>query len=135
MTSFSSLFRACLLAFVVPALPQSLASAQQLFHSLGCGSGCRVDYYLLKGPYNDDNGLRKVQVREVSTSGGAGGSPLTRRVSQVWILADCNAQTINMSSYTSSGDGTSDIKNWQAVNSEGTNYEFGVSKVFAKLCK
>lgn len=117
------------------ALSAGPAFAQQLFHSLGCGSGCSVDYYAIKGPYTDSTGLRKIQVREVSTSGGAGGSPLTRRVSQVWILADCNAQTINMNSYTSSGDGTSDRKNWQAVNSEGTNYEFGISKVFAKLCK
>lgn len=109
--------------------------AQQLFHSLGCGSGCRVDYYLLKGPYTDGSGLRKVQVREVSTSGGSGGSPMIRRAKQVWILADCNAQTINMSSFTSSGEGASDRGNWQGVNPDGTNYEFEASKIFAKLCR
>ena len=110
--------------------------AQNLFESIGCGSGCSVDYYALKGPLTGSDGLRKVLVREVNTHGGHGGSPLVRKTRQVWILADCKKQKINLSSFSSSGLGShSDASGWDRINPDSTNYDYGTYQIFKKLCK
>ncbi len=116
------------------ALP---VSSQELFHSLGCGSGCRVDYYVVRGPYYDKDRLSKVLVREVKTSGGGGGAPLKRKSKQTWILADCSLEKINLSSQSSNGrDSHADASGWDRVNyDDETNYGYGIRELYAKLCK
>ena len=129
--------RLVLVALAISPVLHSRLLAQQLFHSLGCGSGCSVDYFVLKGPYSGSDGLRKILVREVNTHGGAGGTPLTQKTKQVWILADCNRKKINLSSQSSSGRGShADASGWDSVNSgDGTYHKFGISEIYAKLCK
>ena len=114
-------------------LPSALL-AQNLFESIGCGSGCNIEYFLVKGPLGGSDGLTKVLVRGVETNYGPDGSPFSRRTRQVWILSDCAAQTINMGSYTSNGQGA-DRVNWQRIRRQGTNYDTGVSRIFDKLCQ
>jgi hypothetical protein len=130
--------KAFLITFAISPVLYGRLLAQQLFHSLGCGSGCSVDYFALKGPYSGSDGLRKILVREINTHGGAGGTPLTRETKQVWILADCNPKNkkINLSSQSSSGRGShADASGWDSVNFDnGTNYENGIREIYAKLC-
>ena len=92
------------------ALP---VSSQQPFHTLGCGSGCALEYCTIQGPYYGEDGLRKVLVREVSTHGGGGGSPIVRKPKKSWIIADCSKSMLNLSSYSSNGQGShADIASW-----------------------
>jgi len=111
--------------------------AQKLFHSIGCGSGCNIEYYLDKDPYRGSDSLTKVLVREVVTSGGGGGSPLKRISRKVWLIADCTRNTVNISSQSSNGRGShSDVLGWQRINYEpGTNFDSGVKELYLKLCK
>ncbi len=120
--------------FIASAAP---ACAEDLFAELGCGSGCRIEYYTLKGPYTGQDGLRKLLVREVSsTTDIQSGVPQVRMRKQVWILADCDKQKINMSSFSSNGrESHADASAWQDIERDRTYYELGVSNVYDKLCK
>ena len=119
--------------FIASAAP---ACAEDLFAELGCGSGCRIEYFTLKGPYTGQDGLRKLLVREVSSTFSSSGVPMVRMSKQVWILADCDKQKINMSSFSSNGrESHADASAWQDIERDGTFYELGVSNVYDKLCK
>ena len=119
--------------FIASAAP---ACAEDLFAALGCGSNCSIEYFTLKGPYTGQDGLRKLLVREVSSTFSSSGVPMVRMSKQVWILADCDKQKINMSSFSSNGrESHADASAWQDIERDGTFYELGVSNVYDKLCK
>ncbi len=119
--------------FIASAAP---ACAEDLFAALGCGSNCRIEYFTLKGPYTGQDGLRKLLVREVSSTFSSSGVPMVRMSKQVWILADCDKQKINMSSFSSNGrESHADASAWQDIERDRTYYELGVSNVYDKLCK
>lgn len=112
------------------------ALSQQLFESLGCGSGCSVEYFALNGPLTGNDGLRKVLVREVNSQYNETGTSKRSKTRQVWILADCQKRKINIASYSSTGLGShSDASRWDRVVDEGTNYDIGVANIFRKLCR
>ena len=119
--------------FIASAAP---ACAEDLFAALGCGSNCSIEYFTLKGPYTGQDGLRKLLVREVSSTFSSSGVPMVRMRKQVWILADCDKQKINMSSFSSNGrESHADASAWQDIERDRTYYELGVSNVYDKLCK
>lgn len=125
MTRFALLLIFTLLTPVSPIL------ANDLFAEVGCGSSCRDEYYIIKGPLSGQDGLKKVLVKNVSLFG----VPEIRKTRQVWILADCNNQMINMSSFSSSGHGShADAIEWQRIERDGTNWQWGISQVYDKLC-
>jgi len=130
---------ACLVALIVPPLLQRPVVAQQHFHTLGCGSGCSIEYFVLKGPYTGNDGLKKVLVSEVRTHGGGGGSPLIRKTKQAWIIADCSRGMLNWSSNSSNGRGShADITSWTHISPEdygGTNWDAGILQMYQKMCK
>ena len=136
MKSFYLIAPASFVAFA--ALVVFPSSARQLFHSLGCGSGCSVEYFSIKGPYTGDDGLRKVLVKEVNTQYDEMSNPRTVSQKQVWILADCTRQKINLSSQSSNGRVShADASGWTNVRSDnaGTHYDFGVRQLYSKLCR
>jgi len=137
MKSFYLIASATFAAFA--ALVIFPSSARQPFHSIGCGSGCSVEYFSIKGPYTGDDGLRKVLVKEINTQYDEKSNPRTVSQKQVWILTDCTRQEINLSSQSSNGRVShADASGWTRVVSrddEGTNYDFGVRQLYLKLCR
>jgi len=129
-------------AFIVaPAVPVVMlagrVNAQQLFHSMGCGSGCQSEYFTVRGPYTDDDGLRKVLVRNVLTQYDEKSNPRIWKNKQVWILADCKRSMINLSSYSSNGKAShSDASGWLSTSRDRilTNSDHGVHELYLKLC-
>lgn len=126
----------CQLTAALMTVAKIPAFSQQIFQSLGCGSGCSIDYFTIKSPYRGADGITKVLVREVTTSGGGGGSPLIRKAQQVWILADCKKGKINLSSMSSNGRGSHrDALGWVNINYDGgTNYDYAIKEIYGRLC-